>query len=329
MAFAAALSSPPISFPKTKNSRLSPNAPLPFPCIKSGPRTKTLALPEASAAAAAVASFDGTAIAVLGGGSIAALAAILSLSDPEKRRRLQAEEVGGGDKEVVKDYFNNSGFQRWKKIYGGTDDVNKVQLDIRIGHAKTVENTLKMLKDDRPLRGVTVCDAGCGTGSLSIPLAREGAVVSASDISAAMVAEAERQAAEEMKDAVRDGNVTMPKFEVKDLEGLEGKYDTVVCLDVLIHYPQSKADGMISHLASLAEKRLILSFAPKTFYYDLLKRVGELFPGPSKATRAYLHAEADVERALRKVGWRITKKGLINTQFYFATLVEAVPAAAA
>ena len=118
----------------------------------------------------------------------------------------------------------------------------------------------------------------------------------------------------------------MPKFEVKDLESLDGKYHTVVCLDVLIHYPQSKADGMIAHLASLAENRLILSFAPKTFYYDILKRIGELFPGPSKATRAYLHSEADVERALQKVGWKINKKGLITTQFYFAKLVEAVPA---
>lgn len=328
MAFPSTLSSPRISIPSIKISRPSPSAFLPKP--KFSHRTKTLALPEASAAAAAAsgAPLDGTAIAVLGGGSIAALAAILSLSDPEKRRRLQAEKVGGDDKEVVKDYFNNSGFQRWKKIYGDADDVNKVQLDIRIGHSKTVENALKMLKDDRPLAGVSICDAGCGIGSLSIPLAREGAIVTASDISAAMAAEAERQAAEELTDEIRSGNVTMPRFEVKDLESLAGKYDTVVCLDVLIHYPKSKADGMIAHLASLAEKRLILSFAPKTFYYDLLKRVGELFPGPSKATRAYLHSEADIESALRKVGWRISKKGLISTQFYFATLVEAVPASA-
>lgn len=118
----------------------------------------------------------------------------------------------------------------------------------------------------------------------------------------------------------------MPVFEVKDLESLDGKYHTVVCLDVLIHYPQSKADAMIGHLASLAEKRLVVSFAPKTFYYDILKRVGELFPGPSKATRAYLHSEADIERALRKFGWKISKRGLISTQFYFSTLIEAVPA---
>lgn len=43
---------------------------------------------------------------------------------------------------------------------------------------------------------------------------------------------------------------------------------------------------MISHLASLADQRLIISFAPKTPYYSLLKRIGELFPGPSKVGRA-------------------------------------------
>ena len=93
----------------------------------------------------------------------------------------------------MREYFNNSGFQRWKKIYGETDDVNKVQRDIRLGHSKTVENVMAMLTDEGPLKGVTVCDAGCGTGSLAISLAKEGAIVLASDISAAMVAEAKKQ----------------------------------------------------------------------------------------------------------------------------------------
>lgn len=39
----------------------------------------------------------------------------------------------------VKNYFNSTGFDRWKRIYGETDDVNKVQLDIRTGHAQTVD----------------------------------------------------------------------------------------------------------------------------------------------------------------------------------------------
>ena len=33
------------------------------------------------------------------------------------------------DKTVVREYFNATGFDRWKRIYGN-GDVNKVQLDI-------------------------------------------------------------------------------------------------------------------------------------------------------------------------------------------------------
>ncbi|KAG6486321.1 magnesium protoporphyrin IX methyltransferase, chloroplastic-like [Zingiber officinale] len=289
---------------------------------KRGSISRTLALPPS----ADLPSLDAP-VALAAASSVAALAAALSFSDPERRRRQQAEVVGGDDKDVVRVYFNKTGFERWKKIYGDANEgVNRVQLDIRLGHSETVENTLAMLRDGGPLAGISVCDAGCGTGSLTIPLAREGALVTASDISASMVAEAERQARDAL---VGHSGAQMPKFEVKDLESLEGKFHTVVCLDVLIHYPQEKAEAMIAHLASLAESRLVLSFAPKTLYYNLLKRVGELFPGPSKATRAYLHAEGDVERALRKVGWKVNKRGFITTQFYFAKLFEAVPVSSA
>lgn len=121
---------------------------------------------------------------------------------------------------------------------------------------------------------MTVCDAGCGTGSLAIPLSLYGADVLASDISNAMVEEAQarfRRASNKVE------SLTEPRFETKDLESLTGKYDTVTCLDVMIHYPQDKADEMIAHLASLSKQRLIISFAPKTTFYSILKRIGALF----------------------------------------------------
>ena len=101
-------------------------------------------------------------------------------------------ETGGDEAASVKNYFDTTGFERWNKIYGETDDVNKVQLDIREGHQQTVDKVLAWVKND-DLEGVTVCDAGCGTGSLAIPLALQGANVSASDISSSMVGEAERR----------------------------------------------------------------------------------------------------------------------------------------
>jgi hypothetical protein len=45
---------------------------------------------------------------------------------------------------------------------------------------------------------------------------------------------------------------------------------------------QERVDEMIAHLAGLAEQRILLSFAPSTPYYEVLKRVGELFPKGAK-----------------------------------------------
>jgi magnesium-protoporphyrin O-methyltransferase len=220
------------------------------------------------------------------------------------------------DKTIVKEYFNATGFDRWRRIYGD-GEVNKVQLDIRTGHQQTVDTVLSWLEADGNLSDLSICDAGCGVGSLSIPLAKAGAKVNASDISEKMVDEAKDRAKESL------GSTDNLTFAAQDLEGLSGKYNTVICLDVLIHYPQDKATQMIAHLASLAESRLILSFAPKTLCYSLLKKIGEFFPGPSKATRAYLHREADIIKILEDNGFSIQRNAMTSTRFYFSRLLEA------
>lgn len=220
------------------------------------------------------------------------------------------------DKAVVQDYFNTVGFDRWRRIYGD-GDVNKVQKDIRVGHQQTVDTVLSWLKADGDLSGQSFCDAGCGVGSLSIPLAEKGIQVSASDISKKMVEEAQTRAQQTL------GQDQNPNFSVQDLETLSGSYDTVICLDVLIHYPDKKVPEMINHLASLANSRLILSFAPWTIGYMLLKKIGSFFPGPSKTTRAYLHRDFDICDILRSQGWTIERKAMTKTSFYFSRLIEA------
>ncbi|MBW4572853.1 MAG: magnesium protoporphyrin IX methyltransferase [Tolypothrix carrinoi HA7290-LM1] len=220
------------------------------------------------------------------------------------------------DKTIVKNYFNSTGFDRWRRIYGD-GEVNKVQLDIRNGHQQTVDTVLSWLKADNNLAEISICDAGCGVGSLSIPLAADNAKVYASDISDKMVQEAKDRALETL------GQTENPTFAVQDLEALSGSYHTVICLDVLIHYPQEKADEMISHLSSLAQSRVILSFAPKTFALSILKKIGSFFPGPSKATRAYLHREADVVKILEKNGFSVERQSMTRTRFYFSRILEA------
>ncbi|MEG3936843.1 magnesium protoporphyrin IX methyltransferase [Microcoleus sp. S36b_A3] len=221
------------------------------------------------------------------------------------------------DKTIVRQYFNSTGFDRWQRIYGD-GKVNKVQLDIRTGHQKTVDTVIEWLQADGNLRGLAVCDAGCGVGSLSIPLAEAGAIVCASDLSEKMVAEAYDRS------TAVPGKLYNISFATQDLEALTGQFHTVICLDVLIHYPQNKAAEMIAHLSSIAQSRLILSFAPKTLALTALKKFGELFPGPSKTTRAYQHREADIIKILESNGFVINRTAMNSTSFYYSRLLEAV-----
>jgi magnesium-protoporphyrin O-methyltransferase len=220
------------------------------------------------------------------------------------------------EKEEVKDYFESTGFERWNRIYSDSEAVNNVQRNIRIGHQKTVDAVLAWLQQQGDLGNRSFCDAGCGVGSLSIPLAQLGAgSVAASDLSAAMVAEAERRAAEA---GIEAGRLS---FTSSDLESLEGRYDTVICLDVFIHYPQAAAEEMVRHLAGLAERQLIVSFAPYTPLLALLKGIGQLFPGPSRTTRAYQLRESGITAAAAAAGFRPLQSSLNQAPFYYSQLI--------
>ena len=103
-----------------------------------------------------------------------------------------------------------------------------------------------------------------------------------------MAQEADRRACEV---GLNMGKLT---FSASDLESIHGSFHTVCCLDVFIHYPQPAAEEMVKHLCSLTEERLIVSFALYTPLLALLKGIGQLFPGPSKTTRAYTLKEAGI-----------------------------------
>jgi magnesium-protoporphyrin O-methyltransferase len=224
------------------------------------------------------------------------------------------------DKTVVREYFNATGFDRWRRIYGD-GEVNVVQKNIRIGHQQTIDYVLGWLKADGNLGEISICDAGCGVGSLSIPLAEAGAQkIYASDISEMMVGEGKERA-----EALLGANHPIT-FEAKDLEAITGQFHTVICLDVLIHYPPEQAGEMIKQLSTHADQRFIVSFAPKTWYYDALKKVGEFFPGPSKTTRAYTHPEAYIVQRLGENGWKVARNEISKAPFYFSRLLEFVKA---
>ncbi|WP_320666506.1 magnesium protoporphyrin IX methyltransferase [Prochlorococcus sp. MIT 1307] len=227
------------------------------------------------------------------------------------------EQLKQAEKSAVETYFNGMGFDRWNRIYSESADVNKVQRNIRIGHQKTVDDVLGWLKDSGGISQISFCDAGCGVGSLCLPLAAMGAgSISASDISQAMVEETKRRS------KLLDLDLSKLTFTTSDLESVQGSFHTVICLDVFIHYPQQQAEEMVRHLCSLSQERLIVSFAPFTPLLALLKRIGQFFPGPSKTTRAYTLREDGIVRAAKECGFKLTKSKLNKAPFYFSKLIE-------
>ena len=59
----------------------------------------------------------------------------------------QLLEANQAEKLEVKGYFETTGFERWNRIYSDSDEVNKVQRNIRIGHQKTVDEVLRWLQE--------------------------------------------------------------------------------------------------------------------------------------------------------------------------------------
>lgn len=226
------------------------------------------------------------------------------------------QQAKRAEKAEVQAYFESTGFDRWNRIYSESDDVNKVQRNIRLGHQKTVDAVLAWLQEQGDLESRSFCDAGCGVGSLSLPLVSLGAgSVLATDLSEAMVNEARRRAGE----AGLTGDRL--QFAVSDLESLTGRFDTVICLDVFIHYPQDAAEEMVKHLAGLAERQLIVSFAPYTPLLAVLKGIGQLFPGPSKTTRAYQLKEEGIVAAAASSGFEPVQRSLNQAPFYYSRLI--------
>ncbi|WP_269622243.1 magnesium protoporphyrin IX methyltransferase [Prochlorococcus marinus] len=227
------------------------------------------------------------------------------------------QQLKQSEKAEVVTYFNGTGFERWNRIYSNSEEVNKVQRNIRIGHQKTVDDVLSWIKETGGINETSFCDAGCGVGSLCLPLVALGAgSIAASDISEAMVLETKRRAESQGLDMRR------MTFNTSDLESLTGSFHTVICLDVFIHYPQKAAEEMVRHLCNLSEKRLIVSFAPYTPLLALLKKIGQFFPGPSKTTRAYILREKGIVNAALQSGFKLKRRKLNQAPFYFSQLIE-------
>ena len=105
-----------------------------------------------------------------------------------------------------------------------------------------------------PLAGLTVLDAGCGTGNYARALLAHVARVEAVDLSAGMLEVARRKLA----DAALEHRAAFRQAAIEDLPLPDGAVDGVVVNQVLHHLPDDPAAGWPAHHRALRELARVL-----------------------------------------------------------------------
>jgi len=126
----------------------------------------------------------------------------------------------------IGEYFDRTAADAWKALTSDAP-VSKVRATVRAGRDRMRTTLLTWLPPE--LHGKRVLDAGCGTGTASIELARRGAEVVAIDLSPTLVQHAQERAEEQGIDDIdfRAGDMLDPSL---------GQFDYVVAMDSIIHY---------------------------------------------------------------------------------------------
>jgi magnesium-protoporphyrin O-methyltransferase len=217
----------------------------------------------------------------------------------------------------IQSYFDGAGFERLRVIYG-EEQCTGFRRIVRQGHQQVVDTLLSWLGPQNGVKSQTVLDAGCGTGSLSIPLAQAGAVVHGVDFSERMIETAQNRARQL---GVPAGRLV---FDVRDLKSISQSYDTVVCIDVFARYSTEAAIDMLRDLSSLARGSLIFTFTPKTVLDYLLHAIGGVYAKRNQALPLYTHSRKDIVNAVESFGWTIHREAKFSAGFgsYFCRLVE-------
>jgi magnesium-protoporphyrin O-methyltransferase len=169
------------------------------------------------------------------------------------------------------------------------------------------------------MTGLRLLDAGCGTGALAVEAARRGAQVVAIDVAGSLVKVARDRAPADLAIDWRVGDMLDPAL---------GRFDHVVAMDSLIHYPAFDIVDVITTLADRTTGSLLFTFAPSTRPLVVMHAVGKLFPRSDRAPAI----EPVRERLLRTLvtaalpGARIGRSERISSGFYTSQVMEILPA---
>jgi magnesium-protoporphyrin O-methyltransferase len=213
----------------------------------------------------------------------------------------------------IETYFDRTAVGAWEKLTSDAP-VSGVRARVRAGRDELRATLLSYLPAD--LRGVTILDAGCGTGALAVEAAKRGAKVTAIDLSPQLVAVAHERLPAGLDVTFLSGDMLDPAL---------GKFDYVIGMDSIIHYPTKDMINIIEALSRMATKAMIFSFPPRTLPLAILWGVGKLFPRGDKSPAIEPQAPKKLRTALARInGVALGRNHRVATGFYISEAQELI-----
>jgi magnesium-protoporphyrin O-methyltransferase len=217
-------------------------------------------------------------------------------------------------------YFDRTAVDAWARLTSDAP-VGRIRATVRAGRDEMRQTLLSWLPVN--MHGARLLDAGCGTGALSIEVARRGASVVAIDLSPTLVAVAQERIPADLDSSsieFRSGDMLDRKL---------GRFDFVVAMDSLIHYRPADTCRIMAGLAARTNDALLVTFAPKTPALAVMHAVGRLFPRGDRAPAIEPVSEPNLRRLLRSEEglerWQIDRSHRVASGFYKSQALEMIP----
>jgi len=209
----------------------------------------------------------------------------------------------------IGEYFDRTAATAWKTLTSDAP-VSRIRETVRAGRDQMRATLLRWMAPD--LHGVRILDAGCGTGTLAIDLAKRGAEVVAIDLSPTLVDHArERADAEGVEIDFRAGDMLDPAL---------GEFDHMVGMDSLIHYDLPDLVAALGTLAPRVREKMLITVVPGTPMLVAMRAIGRLFPKSDRAPAIVPVSERAFRTALLGSPvldtWGMVGTRLVESGFY-------------
>jgi magnesium-protoporphyrin O-methyltransferase len=220
-------------------------------------------------------------------------------------------------------YFDRTAVKAWERLTSNAP-VSRVRATVRAGRDEMRARLLSWLPMD--VRGARIYDAGCGTGALAVEAARRGADVLAVDISPTLVGIARERLGTGQP---REPGMGLIDFKSGDmLDPAHGRFDHVVAMDSLIHYPAADIVRALATLAQRTNRSIIFTVAPRTPLFGAMHTVGKFFPRGDRSPAIEPIAEADLRRRVAMepllAAWSFGRTARVSRGFYISQAMELV-----